>query len=300
MARNRNKKTYCLNCNFQFHNHDNFCPQCGQENHDLKISFRHFLDEFLEGLFHFDNKIWTSLKYLFLYPGKITKDYIEGKRIRFVPPMRMYIFFSFVFFLLLNLWFSKVENKDTKVIEMIQAETGNKGDTFNVQNALGSIRIDIDSSKATESSNEVLWKRKLTKLMALNKQEIHEMNMRIYKYMSYGLFLLLPLLAFILKIFYRKSDKYYYEHLIAAIHFEALLYIMLSLVLIFIKIGLSSLGVVFIFFMGIMMYFSISLQRIYQNSWSKSILKACLILLLYFFVLFLLALACSFYVFYNL
>lgn len=81
---------------------DNYCPNCGQENNTHKIPVRHIVLETFEDFFHFDTKLWNTIKTTFARPGKITVDYLEGKRARYVPPVKFYIFISFIFFLLLG------------------------------------------------------------------------------------------------------------------------------------------------------------------------------------------------------
>jgi hypothetical protein len=81
---------------------DNYCPNCGQENNTHKIPVKHIVLETFEDFFHFDTKLWNTVKTTFAKPGKITTDYLEGKRARYVPPVKLYIFISFIFFLLLG------------------------------------------------------------------------------------------------------------------------------------------------------------------------------------------------------
>lgn len=92
----------CPNCTEILRAEANFCPTCGQENHDLKVPIGHLIYEFVESVFHFDIKVWETLKTLFFSPGKLSKDFNEGKRARYVPPARLYVFVSVVFFALLN------------------------------------------------------------------------------------------------------------------------------------------------------------------------------------------------------
>ena len=88
----------CLNCNTPLQEGWEFCPNCGQKNEDLKLPITHVLEELAEGIWHFDSKLWATLKAIVTRPGKITADCLDGRRVRYVPPIRLYVFISFVFF----------------------------------------------------------------------------------------------------------------------------------------------------------------------------------------------------------
>ncbi|GEP52330.1 hypothetical protein FNO01nite_30020 [Flavobacterium noncentrifugens] len=128
----RKDKT-CLNC---FHVVENrFCPNCGQENTETRQSFGHLITHFAEDFTHYDNAFWTTIKYLLFRPALLTKEYLSGKRQSFVPPVKLYIFVSFVTFFLLSVLPSGFESnsesekaaKSQKQIEAEkQAETENK------------------------------------------------------------------------------------------------------------------------------------------------------------------------------
>jgi len=102
MSKHHIKSDTCLNCTNSLRPEDNYCPNCGQENKTHKIPVSHIILETFEDFFHFDSKLWNTLKTTFTRPGKITTDYLEGKRARYVPPVKLYIFISFIFFLLLG------------------------------------------------------------------------------------------------------------------------------------------------------------------------------------------------------
>lgn len=102
MSDHHNKLTVCPNCATSLGPHDNFCPNCGQENHEVKLPLGHILYEFVESITHFDNKLWNSLKAIFTSPGKMTAEFLEGKRVRYVPPARLYVFVSVIFFFLVG------------------------------------------------------------------------------------------------------------------------------------------------------------------------------------------------------
>ncbi|WP_298305351.1 DUF3667 domain-containing protein [Flavobacterium sp.] len=94
----REDKT-CLNCNHVVASR--FCPNCGQENTDTRKTFYHLFVHFFEDLTHYENAFWKTIKNLLLRPASLTKEYLSGKRLSYLAPVRLYIFISFVTFFLI-------------------------------------------------------------------------------------------------------------------------------------------------------------------------------------------------------
>jgi len=89
----------CLNCGAQLIGP--FCAACGQKAH-VHRSIRAFLQDFVQGLFNFEGKIWRTLPMLAWRPGEMTRRYIAGERARFVSPAALYLFTVFAMFAVLN------------------------------------------------------------------------------------------------------------------------------------------------------------------------------------------------------
>ncbi|TYP99528.1 uncharacterized protein DUF3667 [Tenacibaculum adriaticum] len=96
------KNSNCLNCGYPFSGQEIFCPECGQKNKGDKLTFGAFLKELFNGLTSWDAKFWKTLIPLLFSPGKVSKDYIEGKRTRYVNPFRFYLTTSIIFFLIIG------------------------------------------------------------------------------------------------------------------------------------------------------------------------------------------------------
>ncbi|WP_405611662.1 DUF3667 domain-containing protein [Polaribacter sp. Asnod1-A03] len=97
------KDPECLNCGHPFSGHEKFCPDCGQENKGNRIPFANFVQELFSGLFSFDAKFWKTIIPLLIKPGKVSRDYIDGKRQRYTNPFRFYLMASIIFFLIIGL-----------------------------------------------------------------------------------------------------------------------------------------------------------------------------------------------------
>lgn len=89
----------CLNCGA--HLTGPFCSACGQKAH-IHRSVRAFFQDFIQGLFNFEGKIWRTLPMLAWHPGDMTRRYIAGERARFISPVALYLFTVFAMFAVLN------------------------------------------------------------------------------------------------------------------------------------------------------------------------------------------------------
>jgi hypothetical protein len=78
-----------------------FCHTCGQRAH-VHRSLLHFGEELAHGLLHFDAKGWRTLPLLIAKPGKLTRDYIDGKRTRYVSPLALFLFMVFFMFFVVS------------------------------------------------------------------------------------------------------------------------------------------------------------------------------------------------------
>lgn len=78
-----------------------FCGTCGQLAQNYHRPIGSIIAEVLSDFFSIDGRVARTLPALFLNPGSVTKSYLDGKRQRYVPPFRLYLLASFVFFLTL-------------------------------------------------------------------------------------------------------------------------------------------------------------------------------------------------------
>lgn len=96
MKKHYRQENDCLNCGTILEGH--FCHNCGQENLQMKESFGHMITHAVSDYFHFDYQFFHTLKPLFGKPGKLTNEYLAGRRAQYLHPVKMYIFISLVFF----------------------------------------------------------------------------------------------------------------------------------------------------------------------------------------------------------
>jgi hypothetical protein len=91
------EESNCLNCNATVLGR--YCQACGQENTEPKETFWHMFTHFFYDITHFDGSFFVTLKDLLFKPGFLSKEYMLGRRKKYLHPVRMYVFTSAVFFL---------------------------------------------------------------------------------------------------------------------------------------------------------------------------------------------------------
>ncbi|MFK8017545.1 MAG: DUF4286 family protein [Gammaproteobacteria bacterium] len=80
-----------------------YCAACGQRHRTRMISLWELLRDVFEDAFSWDSRVWRSLRPLLFQPGKLTSEYLDGRRMYYTPPLRMYLVLSIAFFLLSTL-----------------------------------------------------------------------------------------------------------------------------------------------------------------------------------------------------
>lgn len=93
-------KIICPNCGYKANY--NYCAKCGQATHIHQETLWAMITHFLAHYFHYDSKLWLTLKALITRPGKLTAAYRENIRQRYIPPISLYIVVSVFFFLLFS------------------------------------------------------------------------------------------------------------------------------------------------------------------------------------------------------
>jgi hypothetical protein len=87
----------CANCGTALTGE--YCSACGQRHEPHVHTISHFAAEAFESVTHADSRLWRTLGYLLARPGVLTREFLDGRRARFLPPFRLYIVISVVFFL---------------------------------------------------------------------------------------------------------------------------------------------------------------------------------------------------------
>jgi hypothetical protein len=92
--------TQCENCGADLQGH--WCAQCGQPAIEYRRSFRYVLADLLHEFLNWDSKFFTTIALLIVKPWRLTNEFLAGKRVRYVNPLRLYLLASILFFFAVN------------------------------------------------------------------------------------------------------------------------------------------------------------------------------------------------------
>ena len=258
MKKHYRKENDCLNCGAILEG--KFCHNCGQENLEMKESFGHMMNHAVSDYFHFDYQFFHTLKPLFFKPGFLTTEYLAGRRARYLHPVKMYIFISLVYFIVLFQAGNKVVNVNVvdptnhKVSNSIISIDSSDNDTANPkaneEYKNSSKHFFSPTSKDSTYNAYLVAQQKLPR----DKQDgfmLREYNKKAFLYKAeYGprtkevlieqfkhnmpkmMFLMLPICALILMIAFWNNKKYYVEYLIYSFHLHCFIFLFLIVIMV--------------------------------------------------------------------
>ena len=102
----------CLNCGSKLRG--NYCHNCGQQVSNSSLTVRGFVMEYIFNAFMWDPKFFKTLWLLVRKPGALTKDFMAGKYVSQVHPLKLNMFMLFVF-ITMFLFFSGTETANDSV-----------------------------------------------------------------------------------------------------------------------------------------------------------------------------------------
>ena len=92
--------THCQNCGAELAGPH--CAQCGQAAIDYRRSFRHVIVDVLDSFLNWDSKFFATIGLLIVKPWRLTNEFLSGKRVRYLHPLRLYLLASILFFFAVN------------------------------------------------------------------------------------------------------------------------------------------------------------------------------------------------------
>ncbi len=261
-----------------------FCESCGQKVHEHHGSLWSLLTELLSEWFALDGRLLSSLRAL-LRPGSLTIAYLEGKRVAFLAPLRLYLLASVLLFSsILNLEAPDAAGTNLKILgeQVISAPS--------VQ------RDGVQTSRLLEFLAEDTWLAKLLgghlkdEVEALKLQPPQETMDALFdglrRLLPTSLILFVPFLAAVLKLLYLRSGRLFVDHLVFAVHLQSALFLALTVAWSIANAAQLSLLISALIYACtglalIVVYFPMAMQRVYRGHKGFTAIKAGVLLYCY-------------------
>jgi len=350
----------CENCQTPLQGH--YCHACGQSAHNPVRSFAHAVEEVFESFWHLDGRIFRTLRDL-LVPGRLANAYLEGKRVRYIPPLRLFVVLSLITFFVAKLAVhidtdkeegkraqasaqTRADFKDAQTPQEVEAvrkrlidglmqgreempahipgaragfDAGIAVVDKQAQRRLKELGAPVTSAPeaawaASKADADLAppkpfespmpgfvnrWVDGQVKRINDNVPRLQEDPQRLvnafFAAVPSTLFVLVPLFALLLRVFYLLSRRGYLEHLVVALYSHAFLLLDLLVVLLLMLLGqaLQSWGqwpgviiglLQFVLVLWMPIYLFWMQQRVYRQFWLVTFIKYSVIGWIYFTV----------------
>lgn len=271
-----------------------YCPVCGQETRLQLPTARVFMREATGRYFSLDGRMWRTLAALLFRPGFLTREYLQGRRRRYIRPARLFLVLSLALFAAIRIFASApiivsddagatpdaaakaaAKSAAKPVLKFDEGENG--GNLFNVPGF--TVHVDRDFNLDLTDAN-LPWtqdlKRRLEHFNKLNRQEKSEqVFLGVVRYGPYAMFVLMPAFALLqLLAYFGRGRRYpdrpsrYAEHLVFAAHTHAFLFLVgvlaLSIPVTFVRVVLAVWCVLYGFW---------ATKKVYRGRWSGLLLR---------------------------
>lgn len=271
----------CLNCGDA--TPGNFCPVCGQRRTDVRVSLRRLLADVLEDQLSISSALPRTLIAILFRPGYATNEYLAGRIASYIAPFRLYLVTSLIFFLLLSFQTRMNDMRVPAVPVSVPADTAQIGTAEQAATEGDSVsRSNVELGRGFtftldgDFEGRITGIERIDRVLASRLEQLGEMEANeaaaviipgVLERMPVAMFLLVPLFAFLLKLLYLRTGRFYVEHFIFALHAHSFAFILFCLTMP-VPDAISR----FMTFV-LLLYLVIAMKRVYRQGWFRTIFK---------------------------
>lgn len=253
-----------------------YCPECGQRQGERIASLGAIIREALDDQLSINSTLPRTIGALLARPGHLTSEYMRGRIMRYVPPFRLYLVTSIIFFLLVSIA-SQLRPQSLITVsggppppDAPLVQSGIERPVRFTRGAPGFFGIDIATDTTVSDSitvavnlgNETLNRRveaRVAELAHLPPDEIVRTVLPdVIERIPTAMFVLLPLFAGLLHLLYLRQKRYYVEHFVFALHTHAFTYLTFTLMF-----TLQATFLPAVLMLWVMIYYWLAMRRVY-------------------------------------
>lgn len=302
----------CANCGTPLAG--KYCAECGQRHHEQPVHhFWHFVRETTEDLTHADSRLWQTLIALLFRPGFLTREFLEGRRVRYLPPIRLYLVVSVIFFIIAGLQSQRStpraivvsENGKSFHYEVVPLPKPAGGIVQTPHQAAGGAVRGVATLAQTPAGRQGLCAQMGTSIaqhggwlaglgpraarnctVAFAEGGLERLNQAVERNLERAMFLLLPLLALVMKPLYLEPRRHYVEHLLF-FHNHAFVFVLLGVstllhMITSSQVALNLVGTAIAIY--ILTYYYRTMRRVYGQGPALTLSKMSVLGVAYFFL----------------
>jgi hypothetical protein len=266
---------HCKNCDAVLLGR--YCVNCSQAADVHVPSTMELVHDLLEGLTHSDSRLWRTLKFLWFKPGKLTQEFIAGRRAAYLPPFRLYLILSIVFFLIASLVHIRGD-----IIRFDEATKPAGASSTPQVTGCQDLKFDI-FSRQPQLTQRV--RHACQEMVRDNGENLLHIAVGT---MSKAMFIFLPLIAFLHMLLYWRPRYRYAEHLLFFVHLHAFYFSVAIVMVCAINAAeswpkISGVSDILETVLGwcLPIYTLLAMRRVFQRSWAGTLFKAVILFFVY-------------------
>lgn len=272
-----------------------YCSACGQRVGHHSHSFWSFVAEFGEVLTHADSRLWRTLGPLLLRPGFLTREFLNGHRVSYLPPLRLYLVFSVLFFLIFSFTgpvLTRSVNVNAAIDQTASELLKERGSGITPRRSKAQVgtspadrgaiaenaRVEDLCVEAVTGMPGADWIRKPFLIACLRSQadQSRELGRTFLRNLGRAMLLFLPLLAALITPMYSRAGYYYVDNLLLVVHNQAFVFLVMSICLLashWTHSGAMTTLLGNAVLCYVLYYFYRSMQTVYGESWLRTLIK---------------------------
>ena len=273
----------CKNCDAMLLGR--FCASCSQAADVHVPTTRELAHDLLEGLTHSDSRLWRTLTTLWFKPGKLTEEFVAGRRVAYLPPFRLYLILSIVFFLMAS--FLHMSGAAVQFDEAMKP-----GGAPSATSKTSALRMTSCTDFNFDFTGRPAWKPRFQHMCEAFVRDNGESWLHVaLGTMSKAMFIFLPLVAFLNMLMYWWPRYRYAEHLLFFVHLHAFYFSLAIVMLALINAGdawpkIDGVTGILETILGwtIPVYTLMAMRRVFRRSWPGTVFKAVVLFFIYMIV----------------
>jgi hypothetical protein len=291
-ASRRTPQRPCLNCGDPAVG--NYCPTCGQRKVNVRVSLREMVMEVVGDEMALSSALPRTLVGLLFRPGYLTREYVQGRCVRYILPLRLYLVTSIVFFLTLSivtnprslgLWGDELMDDESAAAaaadDPATAADGTATDGERTATAADTRNFRINIINLGDTTRLPQWAKPVARRLAEQERRLEAMPPSeaiglllrgIEENAPKAMFVLLPVFAAVLKLLYIRRKRFYVEHFVFALHVHSMAYLLFLFLLVtpwqWLTPALLS---------WMSLYVFIAMKRVYEQGFIRTAIKYSLL-----------------------